>query len=37
MMMKARNVGSRELQLKAQKIDTPSCRKFEEFKINGRF
>lgn len=37
MLMKARNFGSKDLYRKAQLIETPSCKKFEEFKQNGRF
>lgn len=35
--MKARNFGSKDLYRKAQQIETPSCKKFEDFKSNGRF
>lgn len=37
MLMKARNFGSKDLYRKAQLIETPSCKKFEDFKQNGRF
>ncbi|XP_055309043.1 dnaJ homolog subfamily B member 12-like [Sitodiplosis mosellana] len=37
MLMKARNFGSKDLYRKAQLIETPSCRSFEDFKQNGRF
>lgn len=37
MLMKARNFGNKEHYRKAQKIETPSCEKFEDFKTTGRF